>query len=45
VYWVNTSGLSVPYRHLLTKVVEGLCAMGLKDQGKPIYVRLKDMSP
>ena len=23
VYWVNTAGLSVPYRHLLTKVVEG----------------------
>jgi hypothetical protein len=45
VYWVNTAGLSVPYRHLLTKVVEGLCTMDLKDQGKPIYVRLKDMSP
>ena len=45
VYWVNTEGLSVPYRHLLTKVIEGLCAMGLKDQGKPIEVRLKDMSP
>src|SRR6516165_4229391 len=43
VYWVNTAGLSVPYRHLLTKVVEGLCAMDLKDQDKPIYVRLKDM--
>jgi hypothetical protein len=45
VYWVNTAGLSVPYRHLLTKVVEGLCAMDLKEQGKPIDVRLKDMSP
>jgi hypothetical protein len=45
VYWVNTAGLSVPYRHLLTKIVEGLYAMDLKDQGKPIYVRLKDMSP
>jgi len=45
VYWVNTAGLSVPYRHLLTKIVEGLCAMDLKDQGKPVYVRLKDMSP
>src|SRR5262244_517354 len=45
VYWINTAGLSVPYRHLLTKVVEGLCAMNLKDQGKPIDVRLKDMSP
>ena len=45
VYWVNTAGLSVPYCHLLSKVVEGLCAMDLKDQDKPIYVRLKDMSP
>ena len=45
VYWVNTAGLSVPYRHLLTKIVEGLCAMDLKDQGKLIYVHLKDMSP
>ena len=45
VYWVNTAGLSVPYRHRLTQVVEGLCAMDLKDQGKPVYVRLKDMSP
>jgi hypothetical protein len=45
VYWINTAGLSVPYRHLLTKVVEGLCAMNLKDQGKPIDVRLKDMAP
>ena len=45
VYGVNTAGLSVPYRHLLTKVVEGRCAMDLKDQGKPIYVHLKDMSP
>jgi len=45
VYWVNTAGLSVPYRHLLTKVVEALCAMDLTDQGKSIYVRLKDLSP
>jgi len=28
VYWVNTSGLSLPYRRVLTAVVEGLCAMG-----------------
>jgi hypothetical protein len=45
VYWVNTAGLSVPYRRLLTAIVDGLCAMDLKDQGKPIRVRLKDMSP
>ena len=43
VYWVNTAGLSVPYRRVLTEVVAGLCAMDLRDQGKPIRVRLKDM--
>ena len=45
VYWVNTSGLSLPYRRVLTAVVEGLCAMGLREYGKPICVRLKDMPP
>jgi hypothetical protein len=45
VYWVNTTGLSLPYRRLLREVVDGLCAMELKDQGKPIHVRLKDMPP
>src|SRR5438874_3140659 len=45
VYWVNTAGLSLPYRRLLSEVVDGLCAMELKDQGKPIRVRLKDMPP
>ena len=45
VYWVNTAGLSVPYRRVLTEIVDGLCAMDLRDQGKPIRVRLKDMSP
>jgi hypothetical protein len=45
VYWVNTAGLSEPYRRLLTEVVEGLCAMDVRDQGKPICVRLKDMPP
>ncbi len=45
VYWVNTAGLSLPYRRLLTEVVEGLCAMELRDQGKPIRVGLKDMPP
>ena len=44
VYWVNTAGLSVPYRRILTEVVAGLCAMDLRDQGKPIRVRLKDMA-
>ena len=44
VYGGNTAGRSVPYRPLLTKVVAGLCAMDLQDQGKPIDGRLKDMS-
>jgi hypothetical protein len=45
VYWVNTAGLSLPYRRLLAEVVEGLCAMELRDQGKLIRVYLKDMPP
>ena len=45
VYWVNTTGLSLSNRRLLSEVVEGLCAMDLQDQGKPIHVRLKDMPP
>src|SRR5712664_2045868 len=45
VYWVNTDGLSLPNRRLLSEVVEGLCVMDLQDQGKPIHVRLKDMPP
>jgi hypothetical protein len=45
VYWVNTAGLSVPYRRLLTEVVDGLWAMDLRDHGKPIRVRLRDMPP
>jgi hypothetical protein len=44
VYWVNTAGLSVPYRRVLTEIVNGLCAVGVREQGKPICVRLKDMS-
>ena len=45
VYWVNTAGLSVPYRRVLTEIVNVLCALDVRDQGKPICVRLKDMSP
>jgi hypothetical protein len=45
VYWVNSAGLSLSKRRLLGEIVEGLCAMGLQDQGKPIHVRLKDMPP
>jgi len=45
ISWVNTAGVSLPYRRLLAEVVEGLCAMELRDQGKPIRVDLKDMPP
>jgi hypothetical protein len=45
VYWVNTAGLSMLYRRVLTAIVEGLCAMDLREHGKPIRVRLKDMPP
>jgi hypothetical protein len=45
VYWVNTAGVSLPYRRLLAEVVEGLCAMELRDQGRPIRVYLKNMPP
>jgi len=40
VYWINTAGFSVPYHRRLAEVVGGLCAMDLRDQGKPIHVRL-----
>lgn len=45
IYWVNTTGLSAAYQRLLTAVVDGLCAMDLREQGKPIHVRLKGLSP
>ena len=45
VYWVNTAGLSQSNRRLLGKIVEGLGAMDVQDQGKPMHVRLKDMPP
>ena len=45
VYWVNTAGLSLANRRLLREIVDGLCAMDLQDQGKPILIRLKEMPP
>jgi hypothetical protein len=45
IYWVNTAGLSLSYRRLLTELIEGLCAMGLRDGGKPVRVDLKNMPP
>jgi len=35
----------LPNRRLLREIVEGLCAMDLQEQGKPISIRLKDMPP
>jgi hypothetical protein len=45
IYWVNTTGLSVRYRRTLTAVAQGLGAMDLMHQGKPVQVRLQDMPP
>jgi hypothetical protein len=45
VYGVNTAGLSQANRRLLSTIVEGLGAMDLQEQGKPMHVRLKDMPP
>src|SRR4030095_13668378 len=45
VYWVNTAGLSTSYQRLLTAVVDGLSAMDLREQGKPIHLRLKGLPP
>ena len=45
VSWVNTTGVALPYRRLLAEVVDGLGAMDLRAQGKPIHVGLKDMPP
>src|SRR5262244_3043888 len=45
IYWISTTGVSAAYQRLLTAVVDGLCAMDWRDQGKPIRVRLKGLSP
>jgi len=45
LYWVNSAGLSLANRRLLSEVAQGFCAMGLQEKGKPVYVRLKDMPP
>ena len=45
VYWVNTVGLSASYQRLLTAVVDGLCAMDLRERGKRIHIRLKGPPP
>jgi hypothetical protein len=45
LYWVNSAGLSLSNRRLLSEVVQGVCAMGLQEKGKPVSVRLKDLPP
>jgi hypothetical protein len=45
VYWVNATGLSQSYRRLLEEVSDGLCAMDLRAQGKPIRIVLKERPP
>jgi len=45
VYWVNTAGVSASSQRLLTAVVDGLGAMDLREQGKPIQVRLQGLPP
>lgn len=45
LYWVNSTGLSLSNRRLLSEIVQGLCAMGLQEKGKPVHVRLKDLPP
>jgi hypothetical protein len=45
IYGVNGAGLSVSYQRLMTEVIAGLNAMGLREQGKPIQVCLKERPP
>lgn len=45
LYWVNSAGLSLSNRRLLSEVAQGVCAMGLQENGKPVSVRLKDLPP
>ena len=42
IYWVNSGGLSAGYKETLRKVVEGVSAMNLERQGKPIRVRVRE---
>ncbi len=41
-YGINTVGLSIPYQRRLAQIVEGLNAMHLRRQGKPIRVQLRE---
>jgi hypothetical protein len=44
-YWVHTTGGAVSSHRLRAAVVAGLCAMDLREQGKPLHVRFKTMPP
>ena len=45
IYWVNGAGLSAASQRLITEVIAGLNTMVLREQSKPIQVRLKDRPP
>jgi hypothetical protein len=45
LYWVKSAGVSLSNRRLLREVAQGVCAMGLQENGKPVSVRLKDLPP
>jgi len=44
-YGINGAGLSASSQRLMRDVIDGLNAMGLREQGKPIRVCLKDRPP
>jgi hypothetical protein len=44
-YGINGAGLSASSQRLMMDVIDGLNAMGLREQGKPIRVCLKDRPP
>jgi hypothetical protein len=44
-YGINGAGLSASSQRLMRDVIDGLNAMGLREQGKPIRVYLKDRPP
>jgi hypothetical protein len=45
MYGINGAGLSASSQRLMMDVIDGLNAMGLREQGKPIRVCLKDRPP
>jgi hypothetical protein len=45
MYWMNSTGLSLSNRRRLSEMVEGLSAMGLEENGKPVRVCLKELPP